>query len=408
MAKPELELKTYIPMLDKMLKGGIKKNKSIIFMAAPGVDNTVFAYQILYSRLNKGDHGICLINNKRTDTVKTKFKEYDFNISNFEQNGFMSFFDCYSAIIGLQSNDRFFVENLDDLKEIDNKLLEAMRLAKNRNTILIFDALSTFIDTFGNNCFEYIKKWLMAAEKYNVTPVFLFTEWLYDKKLINKINGLFDCIIKLEAIEHKIFLRNYFRVVKASWLKDIEKQGIPFKIVKPGGVYIYIPKILITGPFNAGKTSFVHSASIKAVSVDRISTTIALDYGHVKYKGFAVDLFGTPGQERFDPILEMLGSESLGVIIVVDSTDPKGFARADEMIKKSNTEGLPTVIVANKANLKGALTSEQIRKKMKLSNKVPIIPVVAENLKNIEKDEPCQLNRKDVAEVLDKLFEMLV
>ena len=73
----------------------------------------------------------------------------------------------------------------------------------------------------------------------------------------------------------------------------------------PGGIKIYIPKILVTGPYHAGKTSFVRTASYKSVSVNRKGlegkneTTVALDFGHVKLGGFLVELFGTPGQQRF-------------------------------------------------------------------------------------------------------------
>ena len=77
----------------------------------------------------------------------------------------------------------------------------------------------------------------------------------------------------------------------------------PIRKIKPGGFRGYIPKILVTGPFHAGKTTMVHSLSMRAVSVQRMGTTVALDFGHVDYKGFSLDLFGTIGQPRFDPIL---------------------------------------------------------------------------------------------------------
>ena len=70
-----LKIATFIPMLDSVLDGGVSKNKSILFMATPGVDNSVFAYQMLYSGLKKGDHGIYLINNKRSEIVKTQLEE---------------------------------------------------------------------------------------------------------------------------------------------------------------------------------------------------------------------------------------------------------------------------------------------------------------------------------------------
>ncbi|MCH8331048.1 MAG: GTP-binding protein, partial [Bacteroidetes bacterium] len=173
-------------------------------------------------------------------------------------------------------------------------------------------------------------------------------------------------------------MRNYFTVSKASWLEEIEHREIPFKVVKPGGVNVYIPKILVTGPYNAGKTSFIHSVSVKAVSVDRAGTTVALDHGKVMYHGLLADLFGTPGQERFDPLLKMLGGEALGVIIVIDATNPKSFPRAKEMLHLTHAENLPAVLAANKADLKGALKPGEIREKMKLPKEIPIVPVVAE------------------------------
>jgi small GTP-binding protein len=182
----------------------------------------------------------------------------------------------------------------------------------------------------------------------------------------------------------------------------------PFKILKPGGVRIFIPKILVTGPYHAGKTSFVHSASTKAVSVNRLVTTVALDFGHVDLGGFAVDLFGTPGQERFDPILKLLAGESLGVVLVIDSTKPETFKRAAEMIEKTRITGLPIVIAANKADFPGALTPEEIRHIMKMDNVIQIFPITATQASIVKEGEPCKLNIEEVNSILMDLFKMVI
>ncbi|MHC1582770.1 MAG: ATPase, T2SS/T4P/T4SS family [Candidatus Syntropharchaeia archaeon] len=93
----------------------------------------------------------------------------------------------------------------------------------------------------------------------------------------------------------------------------------------------------------------------------------------MNYKSFSADLFGTPGQERFDLLLEPLGRESVGAFIVVDSTQPETFVRAKEMIRKCHVEGLPKVIVANKQNMDGALSPEEIREKMKLPDEISLM-----------------------------------
>ncbi len=405
-----MALKTGIPKLDEALNGGIAKNKSILFYSSPGVESLPFAYQLLYSRLEEGDHVIYLVNNKRPESVRYMIKNIGWDISEFEKNNKFAFLDAYSGLLGAESKEKYSVQDVTDIDEIKKTLNKALKEFKNNNTLVIFDSLSYMIDTCGTpeEMISCLHKCMPDIKGFNATPVFVFTAWAYDKKTLGRIRGLFDCIVDLKAVEKKVILRNYFNVSKASWLKELKKQDIPFKISRPGGVRIYIPKLLVTGPFNAGKTSLIHSASTAAVSVDRLGTTVALDHGHVNFKGFAVDLWGTPGQERFDPILKQLGGESLGVIIMVDSTSPEGFARARDMLELTKTEGLPAVIAANKSDMEGALKPADISKKMKLSENIPVIPVAAEDISKVKKNTPCKLKQGDIDKVLSKLFDRVV
>lgn len=96
------------------------------------------------------------------------------------------------------------------------------------------------------------------------------------------------------------------------------------------------------------------------------------------------DIFGTPGQERFDLILDVLSREAVGAFIIVDSTAPETFARAKEMIRKTRAEAIPKVLIANKQDLPGALSPEEIREKMKISREVPIVPAVITEGKGVE------------------------
>jgi len=101
----------------------------------------------------------------------------------------------------------------------------------------------------------------------------------------------------LRLIEERVIIGQGFMVAHSSWSEPSDTMVL-FFVVQPG---VYIPKILVTGPYNAGKSSFVKKISKKSVSVDRkalsaFPTTIALDIGHLEYKGFVADVFGTPGQ----------------------------------------------------------------------------------------------------------------
>jgi len=228
--------------------------------------------------------------------------------------------------------------------------------------------------------------------------VYIFTKWDYDPELIDAIKNSVDSVVSLTSIEERVIIGQGFMVTDASWTGP-SKNMVLYFVLQPGGVKIYIPKILVTGPYNAGKSSFVKAISQKSVSVDRMAlekfpTTIAMDIGHVDHKGFVADVFGTPGQERFDLMLDVLAKEAVGAFILVDSSAPQTFARAKEMINKTQAEAIPKIIVANKQDLPGALSPEKIRKTMKLDKSIPIIQTVVKENEGVE-------------EALDTLLKLL-
>ena len=88
-------------------------------------------------------------------------------------------------------------------------------------------------------------------------------------------------------------------------------------------------KMVVTGPFNAGKTEFIQSVSeIDVVSTERKisstaersvkeSTTVAMDFGRITVdEDLVLYLFGTPGQKRFDFMWEILSEGMLGFIVM--------------------------------------------------------------------------------------------
>ncbi len=159
-------------------------------------------------------------------------------------------------------------------------------------------------------------------------------------------------------------------------------------------------KIVVAGPYAAGKTQFINTVSeIQTVQTEakttkseeksvKNHTTVAMDFGRITIDdNHVLYLFGTPGQERFDFMWDILGKGMVGLVVLVDSTDPSTFHEARKIINYFESRyPAPFVVGCNKQDLKGAWDPQDIRIALDLNEDIKVLPLVAlskESVKNI-------------------------
>src|SRR6266705_5220041 len=149
-------------------------------------------------------------------------------------------------------------------------------------------------------------------------------------------------------------------------------------------------KMVITGPFAAGKTQFIQSISeIEVVATERritdetarvkTETTVAMDFGRITIdEDLVLHLFGTPGQKRFDFMWEILSEGMLGLVILVDSTRPETFRETNRIIDFFvSYRDTPYVVAANKQDNPNAWSPDDLRLALRLPPQVKVMPCVA-------------------------------
>ncbi|MGL4178413.1 MAG: GTP-binding protein [Dermatophilaceae bacterium] len=126
-------------------------------------------------------------------------------------------------------------------------------------------------------------------------------------------------------------------------------------------------KVVVTGPFGAGKTTFINAVSDTpvvntetGVSDDtadlKTSTTVAMDYGSItlhgdtEHDGVELLFFGTPGQARFEFMWRILAEGTDGYVVLLDARRPESIEQARDILRvfTERDPGLTVVVGAGR------------------------------------------------------------
>ncbi|MHA1752275.1 MAG: GTP-binding protein [Candidatus Helarchaeota archaeon] len=154
-------------------------------------------------------------------------------------------------------------------------------------------------------------------------------------------------------------------------------------------------KILVTGPFHAGKSSFVRKATEMfgkdnpAMSIDKNETTVALDLGVLYIKGLKIFLFGTPGHLRFYSVRKILSYGADGIIFLIDPVSDLNITDVNKIWKEFDDylPNIPKVIAITKQDLpeEEKKSINELKQYFPFMNDYPLFPTSAITGENIEK-----------------------
>jgi small GTP-binding protein len=163
---------------------------------------------------------------------------------------------------------------------------------------------------------------------------------------------------------------------------------------KHGGTAV---KIVVTGPFSAGKTTLIRTISeITVLSTEKditdhtksrkAETTVAMDFGRITIdRDLVLYLFGTPGQDRFDFMWEILGEGMLGYILLVDSSRQDSLDEAVGILAAFRKMArVPFVVALNRSAGIAPDDEQRVRDVLALDDEVAVVPCDATDRESVK------------------------
>jgi small GTP-binding protein len=147
-------------------------------------------------------------------------------------------------------------------------------------------------------------------------------------------------------------------------------------------------KIVITGPFGAGKTTLIRTiseitvlstereiSSESEVRPDKARTTVAMDFGRIGIDSeLVLYLFGTPGQDRFEFMWEVLGEGMLGYVVLIDADRPESVQEAVTILAAFRKMApVPFVVAMNRSSSVDPDAEAELREVLELDQSVPVV-----------------------------------
>ncbi len=374
-ATTEGRVRTGIQVLDERLKGGFPRPSTLLLFSDKPTEKRLFAENFAVQGAIAGETTLYVDFFRAPALARAELSRF----GKYPADRLIVV-DAISSQLMAESREKYRIKDIDDLQGICDTIVRAIE--EKKPSRIVIDSMEFLADHFHKDAvLDQWKRIIDAAASARSVTCFLFINWTYQERDLAAIRALSDFVVEFQSSMRGGILRNSMRITEMGE-GGVRTNWIPYAFKDLVGVTVYFPRIMVTGPFNAGKSTVVRSLCEKSISIDRMGTTVAFDYGSVNITGIEAEIFGTPGQERFEFIFKIFAREVSGVLLVVDATRPEDFERAQHMLELIGPR-IPYVILANKSDLPSALTPETIASKMGLPEGTPVLATVATEDKGV-------------------------
>ena len=218
-------VKTGIPGLDELLKGGVKPDSNILITGTPGSGKTIFGLQFIYEGAKSGDNGLFVSCEETEQSILDYAQSFGFDTKKY------------------QSKIKFMYQSIDGKVVTLGPIIDAIKTNKPKR--VVFDSLTLF-KYLGLEERAYRKEILSFLQRLREFGVTLIATAERNMEGLDNVeykpeDFLFDCVILLTRVRKGSTYERCITIVKMKG-KDYINGVFPFNITGEG-VEVYPDQI---------------------------------------------------------------------------------------------------------------------------------------------------------------------
>jgi len=291
-------ISTGVTGLDELLGKGIPRGSRVLYSLEPGVDGQLFMISSLSCSLAKGLSCMVILPHATVDVFRNDAVAKCGSKLDLKKTGSVVFIDAIDRERIQKSAKTPGAQALEWQARIK-------KICRENKVDVIFAYLDLLYEDFGLETAIKILECGMSDDK---TTLFIEHLNLEGPGLLDRFISRFsfDLVMTVRSSNRPIPHFTYFTLLHSSWPVSVPR-SVPF-IISESRIVPYIPKIVVTGPADSGKTTFVANATEGALPADRTGkdrdlVSEFMDYGWLRWRDFDISLHGAPGHTKYDPRL---------------------------------------------------------------------------------------------------------
>lgn len=227
---------------NEMTDGGIPDAYSVMIIGGAGSGKSVLCQQLAYNYITQGKSDVYVTYDIFPFEVRKNMKNFGWDISTYEQEGTFKFVDSYSDIAGLDSEEKYYVEQPFSLSDLGITMSSAINDVKHKSIRVFLDSTAPlFARVDPSKVTEFLQDRSARIKGDNGAFFFTVGEGTVPSDLMHRLEEIVDCIIELDVYEGKGKTWKRMRIRKLRG-RRVADAWIPFKIELKKGITFLPPK----------------------------------------------------------------------------------------------------------------------------------------------------------------------